>query len=135
MGKPAIYIVSQVERQYTTLILDMDDPSNEEVWQEAPLTTQIDNEGDILNPFDKVEVRSYRLSKINGRTREVPVFGTVSVESFLHQSKLRSPTEAIDYTILSRAEPFKVLAIVQYSKFRPYTLVITAKGLIGGERL
>lgn len=92
--------------------------------------------------MDAVLVRSNQLGIYNGRQTELPLYGQVSIRSFLHQvlptflhHQLRTGVRTRDLQVISQAETFTILAIVQYVKIRPFTVSISAKGIVGEERM
>ena len=85
--------------------------------------------------MDPILVRSYQLCIFQGKQAELPPYGQVKIKSFLYQGKLRPIAQTADYHIISEAEPFIIPAIVQYAKTGPLTVSISAKGVIGEERV
>ena len=134
MERAAVYIVYQVKKMYTSLVFDVDDKANEQLLKIAPVLFQI-KDLEILSSFDRVEVKLYRIIQISGKPRQVPIYGAVSIESYLHQGKLRPPVEAVVYTVLIKTKPYRIPAMVQYVKTRPCTLAVITKGVIGEEQV
>lgn len=41
----------------------------------------------------------------------------------------------MDFTIATRATPYRILAMVQYTKVKPYSVAMPVQGLVGEEKL
>lgn len=80
-------------------------------------------------------VDTYQLGVFLGKQIELPLFGQVTNESFIHQGTLRAPAQLEDYRVISRAELFRIPAIVQYIKTKPNVVLISGKGIVGEQRI
>ena len=133
LKKEAIYIVAQVW-ELRILVLDVDDLINDEGWRTAPLIMQL-RVKELLNPFNRIKVKSYQIGKLHDTLKKVPFFGSATLTSFNHQGTLRPPTQAKESEIIKRGEPFRLLAVVSYVKTNPDTVSITGERLEGEERI
>ena len=58
-----VYMVSQIKRNYVTLVLDVDDERNDEYLRSLPVILQL-SRNESFSLCDKVRVRSYQNAKV-----------------------------------------------------------------------
>lgn len=100
-------------RTCAVIVLDMGDPENDKGWQSASQIMQVRVQ-ELLNSFDKIRVKSYQIRKFHDTLREVSIFGSATINSYLYQEALKPVMQTKKYKIIKRGELFQILAVVSY---------------------